>query len=114
MTKSHPSTKKAKARVMWADPVADAYGKKPSLAAKKDYWHTDVCLVIPIPTLKAARARKRFEGMDREAKVEVLAKAICDHSRNWEGAWDDDTPNAPGKDGYRMDARACLRVIEGE
>lgn len=45
-----------------------------------------------------------------DALVEQVARAICDGSRNWEGAWDTDLPK-DARPSYLMDARAALRSI---
>lgn len=70
-------------------------------------------LVLPMPSFKSARSRLKFERLSYEKKVEAMAKAICDGSRNWKGARDKDAPES-AKAGYRMDARAILKALTGE
>ncbi len=47
---------------------------------------------------------------DIDALVEQVARAICDDSRNWKGAWLKDTTE-DSRAGYLRDARAALRSI---
>lgn len=72
-----PKTSAAKTRVLYGDPVADAYGKAPSFRSTKDYWHTVPHVVTECPSLKSARARKKWEEMSQEEKIIALAGAIA-------------------------------------
>lgn len=98
---------------MWAEHTMKRPFESTNTLRFTDTGAHDHCipvLVIPCPSLKSARARKKWEGMSEEEKVERIAKRICDLSRNWKGAWDNDYTM---KDGYRMDALAVLAAMEG-
>lgn len=108
MTKSHPSA------------------KIPSLAVRGiliDHVKADmdthyVCL--PIPTLKAARERMRFEGTNKAKQVEIIAAesyhaTYCPHV---EDDWADlrrrkDVGSKNVIESYRKQARAVLALIQG-
>lgn len=108
---SHHQPSKGRARVMWAHPTVMPDDGWPRLSA---FSHSDgtsyPVLLLRCLTLKQARALKRFFDLSEEEKVERIAKRICDLSRNWKGAWDNDYTM---KDGYRMDALAVLAAMEG-
>lgn len=94
---------KGRARVHYAN-ASDYCGEETFIVSRHadpsdDRLWTHPILVLPATPEAVEEMRER------------VAKAICDHSRNWVGAWDNDTPDAPGKDGYRMDADAVLKAI---
>lgn len=91
---------------MWAASRSD--GSFHSVFPDKESGWDSPVLVRHFHSRKQAAQLARFANLTWEEKVERVAKAICDHSRNWVGAWDNDTPESPGKDGYRMDSRAVL------
>lgn len=96
-------TKTPKARVMWIN------SDEAAVSHQFIFAYTPPAL-IPCATLKQARQRVRFERMGWEEKAELVARAICDFSRNWDGAWDRDT-NMGSRFGYMRDAEAVLLAL---
>ena len=87
-------TKMPRARVMWQY-TADMGQTCLNDVPLKDGGTEQCVLVLPMPSLKSARQRAKFENLSEGEKVERL-KRVIDHSAT---------------DGYI--ARACLAVMEG-
>lgn len=116
---SHHQPSKGRARVMWAEHTMKRPFESTNTLRFTDTGAHDHCipvLVIPCPSLKSARARKKWEGMSEEEKVEAIAKALCSHDGlEWSRQFDTQTSGSGGEDGeaYLSSARAVLAVTEG-
>lgn len=95
-----PKPKLPRARVMWAHP-------KRMIMCRTNYSGDLTCYaVLPMPSLKSARARAKWENLSEEEKVERLAKAIKRDDDNYKGPADDRSLRI-------STARACLAVMGG-
>lgn len=122
MTKSKSAAKLPQGRVLFCEDASLIETTNPlgALCSDRIMGTETPVLVLPMPTLAAAKKRLRIETMEREKLVEVIARAM------WQ-AWCDTAPKdiaframkwtqLPqwGRDKYRMQARAAISVFHGD
>lgn len=71
-----------KARVMFTDPSGTVFEKcQISRIVGGNWTFTNIpVLVLPFPSLKSAKAAKRFWKLSEEERVEAVAKAMFDYN----------------------------------